>query len=202
MKAVLISIHPKYCKLIADGKKTIEVRKTKPKWKTPFKCYIYATKPKNNFDKGLFRLKSDIVGIVHKTNYKTAKRMGYELLSGKIIGEFVCDMVYRFARFLPCEDKDFCIYDIQPSVLDKTCLEIGEIDNYLRKSDGYGWNISQLKIYDKPKELGEFKAWRDCETPHKEFMNCKFTYRHPSHCECCQWIKRPPQSWCYVEELE
>ena len=206
MKAVLISIHPKYCKLIADGKKTIEVRKTKPNLQMPFKCYIYATKPKNNFDKGLFRLKSDIVGIVHKTNYKTAKRMGTELLSGKIIGEFVCDMVYRFARFLPCEDKDFCIYDIQSSVLEQTCLEIGEIDNYLRKSDGYGWNISQLKIYDKPKELGEFysipKSGSDCcigciyhETPLEE-MPCKICTGER------KYLYRPPQSWCYVEELE
>ena len=30
MKSVLISIHPKWCELIASGKKTIEVRKTRP----------------------------------------------------------------------------------------------------------------------------------------------------------------------------
>lgn len=41
MKSALISIKPKYCELIANGKKTIEVRKTKPKLETPFKCYIY-----------------------------------------------------------------------------------------------------------------------------------------------------------------
>ena len=48
-KAVLISIQPKWCELIASGKKTVEVRKTKPKLETPFKCYIYATRPKNWF---------------------------------------------------------------------------------------------------------------------------------------------------------
>ena len=42
-KAVLISIQPKWCKLIAEGEKTLEVRKTRPKLKTPFKCYIYCT---------------------------------------------------------------------------------------------------------------------------------------------------------------
>ena len=31
MKKVLISIHPKWCKLIFSGEKTIEVRKTAPK---------------------------------------------------------------------------------------------------------------------------------------------------------------------------
>ena len=45
-KAVLISIRPKWCELIASGKKTIEIRKTRPKIETPFKCYIYCTRPK------------------------------------------------------------------------------------------------------------------------------------------------------------
>ena len=40
-KAVLISIRPKWCEKIANGNKTIEVRKTRPKMDTPFKCYIY-----------------------------------------------------------------------------------------------------------------------------------------------------------------
>ena len=44
MKAVMLSIKPKWCELIASGKKTIEVCKTKPKLETPFKCYIYCTK--------------------------------------------------------------------------------------------------------------------------------------------------------------
>ena len=46
MKSILISIQPKWCELIASGKKTIEVRKTRPKLETPFKCYIYETKGK------------------------------------------------------------------------------------------------------------------------------------------------------------
>ena len=43
MKAVLISIQPKWGELIASGKKTVEIRKTKPKLETPFKVYIYCT---------------------------------------------------------------------------------------------------------------------------------------------------------------
>jgi len=55
MKSVLISIQPKWCELIASGKKTVEVRKTKPKLQTPFKCYIYCTTDKRllrKFNKG------------------------------------------------------------------------------------------------------------------------------------------------------
>lgn len=49
----------------------------------------------------------------------------------------------------------------------------------------YGWHISDLKIYDIPKELSEFKGLR----------KTKFGYEPVE-------IKRPPQSWCYVEKLQ
>lgn len=42
-KAVMISIRPKWCEKICRGEKSIEVRKTRPKLETPFKCYIYET---------------------------------------------------------------------------------------------------------------------------------------------------------------
>jgi len=42
-KAVLISVQPRWCGLILNGKKTIEIRKTKPNIAPPFKCYIYCT---------------------------------------------------------------------------------------------------------------------------------------------------------------
>ena len=44
-----MSIQPKWCELIASGKKTIEVRKTKPKFETPFKVYIYCTNNKKQY---------------------------------------------------------------------------------------------------------------------------------------------------------
>ena len=69
MKSVLISIKPKWCELIADGKKTVEVRKTKPKIKTPFKCYIYCTKDGSSFP---------------------------YIAGGKIIGEFICNEIIEF----------------------------------------------------------------------------------------------------------
>lgn len=47
-RAVLISIQPKWCAMITQGKKILEVRKNRPKIETPFKCYIYCTKDKAN----------------------------------------------------------------------------------------------------------------------------------------------------------
>ena len=76
MKFVLISIRPKWCRLIASGKKTIEVRKTYPKLPTPFKCYIYETKARTDTPTFI-----DEDGHVLYTG------------RGQVIGEFVCDLM-------------------------------------------------------------------------------------------------------------
>ena len=89
-KSVLLSIKPKYCELIASGKKTIEVRKTRPKIDTPFKCYIYCTK-------GELLTRSNYNGKIYVASspkyQKALERNENITLSGKVIGEFVCDKI-------------------------------------------------------------------------------------------------------------
>lgn len=182
MKAVLISIQPKWCELIASGKKTIEVRKTRPKIETPFKCYIYCTI--GNGVKGDYLVPSGIQ-------------------CGKVIGEFVCNRITEY----DC-DKTFSEYCVKGYVgayvaLIEMCLNQKELIEYGKGETLYGWNISDLKIYDKPKELGEFKKPLIFDNrPMKDWCH--------NHCEICDEknckydlrITRPPQSWQHVEELE
>ena len=166
MKAVLISIQPQWCELIASGRKTIEVRKTRPKIETPFKCYIYMTATKERC-----RLWEYI------TAYQNSKG---EILNGsqKVIGSFVCDGVYNIEP----HDDGYGVnqYTFVGADYDdcKTCLSFEKLKEYLGKNIGYAWHISDLQIYDKPKELGEFLDRK--EIP----------------------IKRAFQSWgyCYGEE--
>lgn len=150
-KEVLISIQPKWCELIASGEKTIEVRKTKPKLPTPFKCYIYQTKRT-----WIYNIYSKIADWQRK-----------------VIGEFVCDAIIT--------DRTFG-HDPLFNVM--SCMSDTEIAAYCTKNEMYGWHISKLKIYDKPKELGEFYKPAICD--YNGF----------------EQITRPPQSWCYVERLE
>lgn len=154
-KAVLISIQPKWCKLIASGKKTVEVRKTRPKLEMPFKCYIYETKGK------LQRYSS----VAWENEGK-----------GKVIGEFVCSNIAKGTSQLG------------------SCLTMQEISEYANNKEVYGWCISDLVIYDVPKELSEFKQCHKCEY----YANC---YEHEYSCDGAYNLTRPPQSWCYVEEL-
>lgn len=131
MKSVLISIQPKWCELIASGKKTVEVRKTKPKIATPFKCYIYCTQGKL----------ADL-GIIGHAMYE--KRM-------KVIGEFVCDRIGYTGWFRTPSDP------LWRDGFDKaTCLSQRELYEYSKGRNFYEWHISGLVIYDKPKELSEF----------------------------------------------
>ena len=104
-KAVLLSIKPKWCELIANGKKTVEVRKTKPKIETPFKVYVYCTRNKrqwlrkvSNFVREIFITENeDVLGRTDKVNSLIGdwttfvENGGY---NGKVIGEFVCDAIF------------------------------------------------------------------------------------------------------------
>lgn len=173
MKSVLISIRPKWCRRIVTGKKTLEVRKTRPKQDAPFKCYIYCTKSPNGWC------------LIDSPNIR---------LDGAVIGEFICDTFV--------EDKTF---GHDPLFNAAACMTEIECAVYSTYSPIYGWHISNLKIYDKPKELSDFRK----PFPfHKDCSSCDRggTSFHPETCYGCGHfdgieISRPPQSWCYVEEI-
>lgn len=177
-KAVMLSIRPKWVEKIANGEKTIEVRKTRPKLETPFKCYIYCTLPKYPHE--------DFIA----TNYPRPQFYG----GGKIIGEFTCDRIYEIRKRGIPENFDYCYLsldewgndDIETEIraISASCVSKEELNAYGAKAPLlYGWHISDLRIYDAPRELSEFTGLRDTR-----FGAAPYD------------IKRAPQSWCYVEE--
>lgn len=165
-KAVLLSVQPKWCALIANGKKTVEVRKTIPKIETPFKCYIYQSKSK---DQLMYVMKDgdEDYGVIYHGKpvfIKTCSKYSnpYEQ---KVIGEFVC------GRIIDVDCDSIAPFDKSTGIyIDKQCcLSRKELWKYTSGHCAYGWHISDLKIYKKPKALSEFG------------------------------LTRPPQSWRYVE---
>ena len=176
MKSVLISIQPKWCELIASGEKTIEVRKTKPKLKEPFKVYIYCTK--NTFD----------------IRWSDSAKHWQKNACGKVIGEFVCDWTcdwypHHITTLFGNKDGYFILEDD----LKSSCLTYEEIANYGNGKTMYGWHISNLVIYDKPRKLSEFVG--GCKYPW-DCGVCSY-YDHTQF--TCDKPIRPPQSWCYCE---
>lgn len=157
MKSVMISIRSEWIQKIFDGEKTLEIRKTRPKIDPPFRCYIYCTLPKYDHD-----------------DFLMTGPLSYYWGGGKVVGEFVCDKISQIPGNGPL--------DVCCGQLKGTAMSREEFESYLGWGGGYGWHISNLKIYHNPKPLSEFKRW----------------------CGAGEWetlerIKRPPQSWCYVE---
>lgn len=166
-RVVMLSIRPEWCGLIAVRRKPLEVRKTKPKIPTPFKCYIYCTlDPKVQFWTGPRYSYAD------DHSHNQFDRCG----NGKVIGDFVCDDIHAYQQ--GTFPTDFTLSDM--------CMPGSYFHKYRGAGTAYGWHISDLVIYDTPRELWEFRRPYDIKSPALAGVR----------------LTRPPQSWCYVEEIK
>lgn len=207
MNLVMISIHPKWCGLIASGEKTIEVRRTRPKFDTSFMCYIYCTKERSKNALHLYinetnkrekygttnhwRSGDDVVEV---NSHLPAYRFNSYLAEGKVIGVFTCDKIYELAPLNHAPDD----------VEQQACLSQEEIARYL-KGKGYAWHITNVKIFNEPWSLDqclrsrtEHCGWGECDL-------CKYGYEDENAeygYGCRNVITRPPQSWMYIEKGE
>ena len=177
MREVMISIKPRWVELIASGNKTIEVRKTRPKCETPFKCYIYCTNWKDN--------------TYWKNHYKGKL--------GKVIGEFVCDRIDEFSVPYPAYFSE--VDSNTESIIKSACLKPMDIHAYNGTHQTYGWHITDLVVYDEPRELSEFYNYCNglCFDSSIKYRCVRFNPDSPYVCDHIKPLKRPPQSWCYIE---
>ncbi len=247
MKSVIIAIRPQWCEKIASGEKTIEVRKSAPK-EVPFKAYIYATRPKKFYKCGAVSTSDELLWL---SNGKVEMGDGfkfwangdeYQCLNGRIIGEFICDGIAEFEgefhddgsteelRRVWYDEDDgerdaelFAENGEQNYLCTASCLTWNELKKYIGIGyhTFYGWHISDLKIYDKPRALSEFyyccKEMKANEPRAGKYVSLScYACRHNAlkrtedYSEynnmlgyiCKRNITRPPQSWQYVEEVE
>lgn len=187
------------------------MRKTRPKAEPPFRCYIYCTNQGRPLVYG-----SPCPGYVDENlvqTYGYSKEKAEELFgcwNGKVIGEFICDEIlqykladvstdvgifYYYERY--CTETNYEVNSLNDCLNDNELLSYGNYNNFL-----YGWHISNLVIYDTPKELRTFN--HPCI--HEPYcVDCKYSLNEARFCYdesvgCDRHLRRPPQSWCYVEE--
>ena len=176
-KAVMIAIRPRWVEKICRKEKTVEVRKTKPKCELPFKCYIYCTKGEPTFTQSAF---CD------------------DISNGKVIGEFVCDRIYDITPTSPHKyDCGWNVYE------EHSRLTFDEFRNYLREKNGYGWHITDLVVYDEPRELSDFK--HECNgvcVDTKKQIKCERITVDGFSCNGLNPITRPPMSWQFCVATE
>lgn len=175
---ILASIKPYYYYLIAEGKKKIEVRKTALK-NLPQDIAFYMSKDEKSFAK-----------IPKEFQEK------YREHFGKVGIRAVVDNMDVYAY--DCCDG----VDIDDDMLLETMIDREYINIYAKGKALYGWHISDMKIYDKPKELSEFWGRKNCLAADTvECWNC-FAACREINGRHYQPLSRPPHSWQFVEELE
>lgn len=209
MKAILLSIRPNWCKLIWSGMKAVEVRKTRPKLETPFRVYIYCTLTASKE----FNLDD------HNWDVSAKNRGGWPGKMGRVIGEFTCKKITGLTHVGETGSwEPASLYVMAPGsyykpadeLLEAACMSKETAEKYLKGRDGCGWHISDLKIYDNPRDLNEFSRFgffgmgrSNCVCGNRRCENYEPSYHYmiPPTCKIdgCS-ICRPPQSWCYVED--
>jgi len=122
-------------------------------------------------------------------NRKRAEKI-WDVFNGNIIGEFVCEGIEEYHA----DEMPFGEYDIDDDSARTIGLTGEELWAYGQGKTLYGWYISHLVIYDEPKELGEFFNYDSAYENSMAWAFGEEEQRKP--------ITRPPQSWCYVEEVQ
>lgn len=193
MKAIMISIRPKWvCKIVDDKTKKDEIRKGSSLYKAINKLieeqgvapmFIYCTKSN----------KHECLEYADNPNPnkegKWVITSGYPYANGKVVARFNAT-----ADLLELKMIEGGLYFTTP---DRDCFtpnldlnENAQIDNWQLldyTGEKLGTQISDihindLEIFDKPKDISEFTHW-------KKYDDCLQTMK----------LTRAPQSWCYVE---
>lgn len=210
-KAILISIRPEWVAKIIAEEKTIEIRKTAPKCKLPIDVYIYVTRGQALKRAYLYEdcvQEGDIPFYVlgcfreDSPNYyfpEELDRKGY-LGNGYVIAKFTLNKIENFINGMnelelewdgkPDAEYDYFAYE---KALEKACLTYEEADKYCPGQSFYAWKISDLQIFDEPKELSNFFSIP--ETYHHDHESMVDYYERKE----ARRLKRAPRSWSYIE---
>lgn len=198
MRAIMKSVSPRICEKVANGDCTILVSKTAPKFDLPFKGYICCTNAKPY----LYREANPPFELFLDSDLYEGEGYDDRLFSGKVVGEFICDKIiewqYDKGHQYYVEYPDDCTsyFPYLKCHSEATGLRCSEIEKLGKGKPLYGLRISDLKIYDKPKELREFR--KPCKINLPMCDRCEYYSTWNGRCEN---ITRAPQGWCYVEEL-
>lgn len=193
MKAVYRSIKPYWLYLILIGKKMIEVGKDFPKvcvWNK--EVFLHCSKDIKSFKR------------IPEENREWMRKY-----LGKVACRFVCDEITPLFNVATTSWELLAgnVHEYAKALVRMACLTEEEMHSYAKGENCYAWHISDLVIYDKPKELGEFKAFCKSYYDGDRCDDCKYFidgrgYEYDeSDCGCngLKPLERPPQSWMYVE---
>ena len=176
------------------------------------KCLIYCSRGKL-----LERHWGKIDGIGKFILYHHSDKVKYcdtnspHRLNGKIVASFDCEKVEEFTTDYRGNKEQ------NKRIVKDSCVPLGDLVDYQKENHLlYAIHISNLEIFDEPKEVREFKGqcinkkWSYCPS-------CKVGYEYISEDEaefyraygtcstewvCLNWLKKAPQNMCYCYDQE
>lgn len=192
MKSILLSIKPEWVEKILNREKTLEARKTRPKCELPCRVYMYCSKSTKY---ALYYINNRFMLYKGNKQQVNGNMCCGVKLNGKVAAEFTLNVI---------EDFEVCSDDFRWLVENtKCCLTMDEVLDYSKGQDIQGWYIDDLVIYDKPKELSEFSTLTKCNSHIAKSKLCDCCCLCSNFCKTKpKKLTRPPQSWCYVEEIK
>lgn len=208
MKSILKSIHPKWVVKILNGEKTIEICTTAPNCTLPIDVYIYCTR--SSSDKYLTKMEDGNFVISYSSVRREHPFRRNSEWNSKVVAKFTLKegdthiVTDKFKANVIAGTADYSDF------LNACCLSGKELFDYVKGNKFYALHISDLQIFDKPKELREFKK-HNYQSIINDIKENGCGDNAPKYClgvladQCneslCPRLKitRPPQSWQYVE---
>ena len=215
MKAMIIVVSPTECANLLNGDLSVLVRKINPRCKLPVDAYIYCKegKPYLYDCKEIYLGKDDHRHYISKV---CCNQKAKDLLNGKVVAKVTLNKVepLKWHRTTGI-DLDYykVVYELdnEYELVKQSCLSHGDIEKYLQVKDkcnyrwhfdlGYAWHIDNLEIFDKPKDLFDFRVWNryECDT-------CPYYIKfgiddclYSSHPKCLVPLINTPKTFCYIE---
>ena len=199
MKSILLSIKPQYAAKILNGEKTIEIRKNKALASAIQKLidekgyadiYVYCSKSNTQYLAGS---KNKVCEIITKSaNTRFSPSIDKYTGNGKVIFKFRCykveEIVLNKNHFV---NEQYYTDELDyEELLEQSCLTYKELDDYLQCGIGYAIHISDLEIFDRPRELSDFIK---CDNKHIRIGNCFIGFGGIPR------LTKAPQNYCYIE---
>lgn len=206
MKAILISIHPQWVELILNFIKKDEIRKgtaigkainrlIKEQGVAPM--LIYCTKDTKNIYRIMRNYNNKVLKLVASSKTIQEELKDENTINGKVVAQFdaTAEEIVTVNRL---DNGKVVLYRghkngiTNRKLMEGSCLTFDEMNNYLQGKIGTDIHINNLVIFDKLKEIGEFKHYKRFDCYNADFDYTTIEYRQIR-------LTKAPQSWCYIE---
>lgn len=213
MKAMILVLSSKECMNLLNGDLSVLARKKFPKDYVGW-VYIYCMKARPYLVRGN-GLVDNLIKEHDKNYIPEPKKFEiynfeddgysaefYDFFNGKVVARFWCDKVeeieHSYSHFYFSEEESKKM--LYEGLIERLgCISADELHLYLKGKNGKAIHITNLEIFDKPKEIKEFYkvGYEKCVEPQGSLR--EQVIENYNNALKYQLTCAPRSGWCYVE---